>query len=136
MGIANAFAFTSRRSLTLHLIEQNKASASTATDYIGLGICSFVGPSLSGFIIKEIGSGYTQIIISLFSFAALLTLLQIINADKKTASSIKEKGSSKINIIINDKDKNYLFELKDKRKFDYEMFKNLNKEQFIKKISV
>ena len=54
----------------------------------------------------------------------------------KLYESIKEKGSSKINIIINDKDKNYLFELKDKRKFDYEMFKNLNKEQFIKKISV
>ena len=107
LGIANAFAFTSRRSLTLHLIEQNKASASTATDYIGLGICSFVGPSLSGFIIKEIGSGYTQIIISLFSFAALLTLLQIINADKKTASSIKEnnknikKHTSIIQFIIN-----------------------------------
>ena len=107
LGIANAFAFTSRRSLTLHLIEQNKASASTATDYIGFGICSFVGPSLSGFIIKEIGSGYTQIIISLFSFAALLTLLQIINADKKTASSIKEnnknikKHTSIIQFIIN-----------------------------------
>ena len=107
LGIANAFAFTSRRSLTLHLIEQNKASASTATDYIGLGICALIGPSLSGFIIKEIGSGYTQIIISLFSFAALLTLLQIINADKKTASSIKEnnknikKHTSIIQFIIN-----------------------------------
>jgi hypothetical protein len=33
-------------------------------------------------------------------------------------------------------DKNYLFELKDKRKFDYETLKDLNKEQFIKKIRV
>jgi len=29
-----------------------------------------------------------------------------------------------------------LFELKDKRKFDYETFKYLNKEHYIKKISV
>jgi len=108
LGIANSFAFTSRRSLTLHLIDKNKASASTATDYIGLGICALIGPSLSGFIIKEIGSGYTQIIIGLFSFAALLTLLQIINTDKKeTVSSIKEnnknikKHPSIIQFIIN-----------------------------------
>ncbi|SVD18937.1 uncharacterized protein METZ01_LOCUS371791, partial [marine metagenome] len=31
---------------------------------------------------------------------------------------------------------NYLFELKEKRKFSYETLKNLNKEDFIKKISV
>ena len=49
---------------------------------------------------------------------------------------IKEKGNSKIKISINNKDKNYLFELKDKRKFDYETLKNLNKERYIKKIRV
>ena len=54
----------------------------------------------------------------------------------KLYESIKEKGDSKINISINEKDKNYLFELKDKRKFDYKMLKNLNKEQYIKKIRV
>jgi len=108
LGTVNSFAFTSRRSLALHLIDKNKASASTATDYIGMGICAVIGPSLSGFVIKEIGSGYTQIIISVFSFAALLTLLQIIHTDKKeTPSSIKKndksikKNPSVIQFIIN-----------------------------------
>ena len=49
---------------------------------------------------------------------------------------IKEKGNSKIKIIFNKENKNYLFELKDKRKFDYETYKYLNKEHYIKKISI
>ena len=49
---------------------------------------------------------------------------------------IKEKGDSKIKISIRKKEKNYLFELKDKRKFDYQTLKYLNKEHYIKKISV
>ena len=55
---------------------------------------------------------------------------------KKLYESLKEKGNSKIKISIAGEDKNYLFELKDKRKFDYETLKNLNREQFIKKIRV
>ena len=55
---------------------------------------------------------------------------------KKLYEAIKEKGNSKIKISIKDKNKNYLFELKDKRKFDYETLKYLNKEDFIKKISL
>jgi len=55
---------------------------------------------------------------------------------KKLYEAIKEKGNSKIKISINDKHKNYLFELKDKRKFDYETLKHLNKERYIKKIRV
>ena len=54
----------------------------------------------------------------------------------KLYESIKEKGNSKIKISISDQDKNYLFELKDKRKFDYETLKYLNREPYIKKISV
>ena len=50
--------------------------------------------------------------------------------------SIKEKGDSKIKISINEVGKNYLFELKDKRKFDYETLKQLNKEHYIKKINL
>ena len=38
---------------------------------------------------------------------------------------IKEKGNSKIKISINKENKNYLFELMDKRKFDYETLKLL-----------
>ena len=48
----------------------------------------------------------------------------------------EEKGNSKIKISINKEKKNYLFELSDKRKFDYETLKLLNKEHYIKKISV
>jgi len=55
---------------------------------------------------------------------------------KELYEVIKEKGNSKIKISINDKNKNYLFELKDKRKFDYETLKHLNKERYIKKIRV
>jgi len=60
---------------------------------------------------------------------------KIDNLDK-LYETIKEKGDSNINILVNGKDKNYLFKLKDRRKFDYEMLKDLNKEQFIKKIRV
>ena len=47
-----------------------------------------------------------------------------------------EKGNSTIKISILEDDKNYLFELKDKRKFDNKIFSMLNKEHYIKKISV
>ena len=55
---------------------------------------------------------------------------------KKLYEVIKEKGNSKIKISINKENKNYLFELKDKRKFDYKTLKFLNKEHYIKKIRV
>ena len=54
---------------------------------------------------------------------------------KKLNEVIKEKGDSKIKISINEEKKNYLFELNDKRKFNYETLKLLNKEHYIKKIS-
>ena len=41
-----------------------------------------------------------------------------------------------IKISINENDKNYIFELKNKRKFNFELLKVLNKEQYIKKIRV
>ena len=64
--------------------------------------------------------------------------IQMYNTDdlEKLYKVIKEKGDSKIKISINEVGKNYLFELKDKRKFDYETLKYLNKEQYIKKIRV
>ena len=64
--------------------------------------------------------------------------IEINNAEdlQKLYEAIKEKGDSKIVISIQNKNKNYLFELKDKRKFDYETLKSLNKEHYIKKISV
>ena len=64
--------------------------------------------------------------------------IQMHNADNldKLFDAIKEKGDSKIKISFVREDKNYLFELKDKRKFDYETLKSLNNKQFIKKISL
>ena len=55
---------------------------------------------------------------------------------EKLYEAIKEQGNSKIKISIKKEDKNYLFELKNKRKFDYETLKHLNKVHYIKKIRV
>jgi len=55
---------------------------------------------------------------------------------EKLYKVIKDKGNSKIKISIEDDNKNYLFELKDRRKFDYETLKHLNKEHYIKKINI
>ena len=55
---------------------------------------------------------------------------------EKLYDAIKTKGNSKIKISVEKEDKNYLFELKEKRKFDYETLKYLNKEQYIKKINL
>jgi len=55
---------------------------------------------------------------------------------EKLYKAINEKGNSKIKVEIHKNDKNYVFELKDKRKFDNETLKTLNKEQYIKKISL
>ena len=77
--------------------------------------------------LKEITKiGYNDVYIEINESSNLKELYEV----------IKEKGDSKIKISINDKNKNYLFELKDKRKFDYETLKNLNKERYIKKIRV
>ena len=64
--------------------------------------------------------------------------IEVDNSDNlnKLYESIKEKGNSKIKISIVKEDKSYLFELKDGRKFDYETLKYLNKEPYIKKISI
>ena len=64
--------------------------------------------------------------------------IQMHNVDdlEKLYEVIKEKGNSKIKILIKKKDKNYLFELKNKRKFDYETLKYLNKEHYITKINL
>ncbi len=55
---------------------------------------------------------------------------------KELNETIKERGDATIKILFNKDDKDYLFELKNKRKFNYETLKYLNKEHYIKKISV
>ena len=64
--------------------------------------------------------------------------IEIRNVDdlKKLYEAIKEKGDAKIKISIKNESKDYIFELKEKRKFDYQTLKNLNKEQYIKKINI
>jgi len=69
---------------------------------------------------------YSNVLIELYSSKSL----------DKLYESIKETGDTKIKISINENDKNYIFELKNKRKFNFELLKILNKEQYIKKISV
>ncbi len=69
---------------------------------------------------------YSNVLIELDAIDNLNTLYE----------SIKQKGDSKIKISINKENKNYLFELKDKRKFDYKTLKFLNREHYIKKIRV
>ena len=75
---------------------------------------------------KITGQNYSNVEIQMNSAEYLEKLYEI----------IKHKGDSKIKISIQKEDKNYLFELKDKRKFDYETLKHLNKERYIKKIRV
>ena len=49
---------------------------------------------------------------------------------------INQKGNSLIKISVKEGEKNYLFELKEKRKFDHEILNILNKEHYIKKINI
>ena len=49
---------------------------------------------------------------------------------------INQKGNSLIKISFKEDKKNYLFQLKEKRKFDHEILNDLNKEHYIKKINV
>ncbi len=70
------------------------------------------------------------------TYSDVIIELNTLKSLNKLYESIKEKGETKIKITIDEENKKYFFELKEKRKFDYETLKNLNKEQYIKKISV
>ena len=77
--------------------------------------------------IEEVtNKNYNQVLIEIDKSNNLDNLYKMIN----------EKGDSVIKISILEGNKNYLFELKDKRKFDNKIFTLLNKEHYIKKISV
>ena len=53
----------------------------------------------------------------------------------KPKEVLKEKGSTKINFIIKDKNKSFAFELEKTRKFDLTTFNNVKNKQYVKKIS-
>ena len=55
---------------------------------------------------------------------------------KTISSKIEKKGQSKIKFLIRNNKKNYSFELKDKRKFDYNTLKTLKKEPNVRKITI
>ena len=64
-------------------------------------------------------------------------VIDFIDKNIKTAVDLGSGAGFPVLVVaIAAKDKSYLFELKDKRKFDYETLKYLNKEPYIKKISV
>ena len=71
-------------------------------------------------------SNYPDVFIEILSLTNMKELYRMIN----------EKGDSKIKISVEENNKNYLFELKDKRKFNYQTLKFLNNEPYIKKITV
>ena len=96
------------------------------------GIRRIVGKTLN----KTEVNSYSNIFSSIQPVGDILLARDTRPHGKKLYESIKEKGDSKIKISIVERQKNYLFELKEKRKFDYETLKYLNKEPYIKKISI
>jgi len=48
---------------------------------------------------------------------------------------LKENGKTKVKIRIGSKSKNYTFELKNPRKFNFKTFSAIKDKEFIKKIS-
>ena len=69
---------------------------------------------------------YTNVYIEIDKSNNLSELYKVIN----------KKGNSLIKISVKEGEKNYLFELKEKRKIDHEILNILNKEHYIKKINV
>ena len=48
---------------------------------------------------------------------------------------LKNNGETKINVILRDKNKNYSFELKNARKFDFNLFSLIKNKEYVEKIS-
>ena len=48
---------------------------------------------------------------------------------------LKSAGETKINVILKENNKNYLFELKKSRKFDFSLFSLIKNKEYVKKIS-
>jgi hypothetical protein len=46
-----------------------------------------------------------------------------------------EEGKTQINLIIKDKDKSFAFKLEKTRKFDFNLFNDINSKKYVKKIS-
>jgi hypothetical protein len=48
---------------------------------------------------------------------------------------LKSDGDTKVNVILIDSSKNYLFELEKTRKFDFNLFSLIKNKEYVKKIS-
>ena len=48
---------------------------------------------------------------------------------------LKNSGETKINVVLKEKNKNYLFELEKSRKFDFNLFNLIKNKEYVKKIS-
>ena len=48
---------------------------------------------------------------------------------------LKNSGETKINVVLKEKNKNYLFELEKSRKFDFNLFSLIKNKEYVKKIS-
>jgi len=59
--------------------------------------------------------------------------------DKKMLNDLnqllKKTGETKINVVLRDNSKNYLFELEHSRKFDFNLFSLIKNKEYVKKIS-
>ena len=54
---------------------------------------------------------------------------------KELNELLKNKGETKINVILRDSNKNYSFELEKTRKFDFNLFSVIKNKEYVKKIS-
>ena len=54
---------------------------------------------------------------------------------KELNELLKNNGGTKINVILRDSNKNYSFELKENRKFDFNLFSLIKNKEYVKKIS-
>ena len=54
---------------------------------------------------------------------------------KELNELLKKSGETKINVILRDNSKNYSFELKKTRKFDFNLFSLIKNKEYVKKIS-
>ena len=53
---------------------------------------------------------------------------------KELNELLKDKGETKINVILKDSNKNYSFELEKTRKFDFNLFGVIKNKEYVKKI--
>ncbi len=54
---------------------------------------------------------------------------------KDLNKSLKEKGETKIKIIIPENKKKLVFNLEDRRKFDFSLYNEVKSKEYVKKIS-